>query len=191
MKGIKVKFKGRYLKMKKCRKGFTLIELVVVIAIIGVLAAILVPSMIDYVRKSKLKSANANAKIAYNVVSEYIAWAMANDGRSMEAALNDFAQGCTANGVNCAARPSADADILIYNALSDNGNNAGTVWVLGAGANTVTINGRKSFAVQWADNGVNSNIWGQFPDPIAWDDYSSYISGSSLHPGQFRSSWST
>ncbi|WP_295153038.1 type II secretion system protein [uncultured Ruminococcus sp.] len=53
------------------KKGFTLVELVVVIAIIGVLAAILVPSMMGYVKKARLKTANGNAKTGYNAAADF------------------------------------------------------------------------------------------------------------------------
>ena len=47
-------------------KGFTLIELIVVMAIIAVLAAVLVPSMLGYVRNARMRRLNSNARSIYS-----------------------------------------------------------------------------------------------------------------------------
>lgn len=60
---------------QKVHKGFTLLEMIVVIGIIGVLLLVAVPAVANYYTNSRLNSANSDAKVLFNsmqtIMQEY------------------------------------------------------------------------------------------------------------------------
>lgn len=138
---------------KSNKKGFTLVELVVVIAIIGVLAAILIPTMMNYVKKARLKTANSNAKLVFTTVNNKCA-DIVSDG--------DVCDGLTATkqDVSAWASSSNKVEKAVYDALKDNGDGIGYVCV-----NYETKDDAANNWAQWQTNNGDKQITGQFPDP--------------------------
>ncbi len=59
-------------KQNKKKKGFTLVELIIVIAIIAILAAIAIPNFLSIQRKARVKADIASAKTIYDATSALV-----------------------------------------------------------------------------------------------------------------------
>lgn len=84
------------------RKGFTLIELMIVVAILGILAAVAIPAFLKYIKRSKTSEATMNVRKLYDGSVTYFATEYADStGEDVD---NQF----PTDAIRPAAGPSSD-----------------------------------------------------------------------------------
>jgi type IV pilus assembly protein PilA len=78
-------------KLLKKKSGFTLIDLMIVVAILGILAAVAVPAFLGYMRRSKTSEATVNLNNMFKLAASY--YDSPRTGRSLAGSV--LTSGCS------------------------------------------------------------------------------------------------
>jgi type IV pilus assembly protein PilA len=100
--------------MKKEQQGFTLIELMIVVAIIGILAAVAIPSYQDYTKRAHVSEGFSLASAAKTGVAEYYASEGSFPSTNASAGITAAAS-ITGNAVNSVTVGAGGVITIVYN----------------------------------------------------------------------------